>query len=196
VVRNVQNPDHRANNLANTKSRRVVRYQGNDKERNLRFEIRTPPACGSSQCVAKIDEVISRAKFSTVLVVTIVVPIGLLFSQLCALNCSLNNCSPAAPVKTAQSDDKPPCHHHGDKQESAPQPEKEKQPNRCPGHFESVASVPSVIGASGTLDQHTQPLAGPLASSRISFENHNVSLASDAPFRAPPVRAVISALRI
>jgi hypothetical protein len=153
-------------------------------------------ACGSSQCVAKIDDVMSRAKFSTVFVVTIVVPIGLLFSQLCALNCSLNNCSPAAPVKTAQSDDKQACHHHGEKQESAPQPEKDKQPNRCPGHFESVASVPSVIGASGTLDQHTQPLAGPLASSQISFENRNGSLASDAPFRAPPVRAVISALRI
>jgi len=140
--------------------------------------------------------VISRAKFSTVLVMTIVVPIGLLFSQLCALNCSLNNCSTAAPVKTAHSDDKPSCHHHGEKQESAPQPEKDKQPSRCPGHFESVASVPSAIGSSGTLSQHAQPLAGPLAASRISFENRNVSLASDAPFRAPPVRAVISALRI
>jgi hypothetical protein len=153
-------------------------------------------ACGSSQCVAKIDEVITRAKFWAVLGMTMIVPIGLLFSQLCALNCSLNNCSPAATVKTAHSDDKPACHHHGEKQESAPQPENDKQPIKCPGHFESIAGLPSVIGSSGATDHHEQQLVGPVAASQISFENHTCSLASDSPFRAPPVRAVISALRI
>jgi hypothetical protein len=158
--------------------------------------VRQSLACGSSQCVAKIDEVISRAKFSSVLVVTIAVTIGLLFSQLCALNCSLNNCSPAAPVKTAQSDDKQACHHHGDKKESAPQPEKDKQPTRCPGHFESIGGLPSVIGSSGALDRHAQPLAGPVVAAHLSFENHDDGRACDAPFRAPPARAVISTLRI
>jgi len=153
-------------------------------------------ACGSSQCVAKIDAVITSAKFWAVLGMTMIVPIGLLFSQLCALNCSLNKCSPVATVKTAHSDDKPACHHHGEKQESAPQPQNDKQPGRCPGHFESIAGLPSVIGSSGALDHHAQPLAGPVVAAHLSFENHNAGLACDAPFRAPPARAVISALRI
>jgi hypothetical protein len=163
----------------------------------MSIHVHTSLACGSSQCIAKIVGVISRAKFWAVLIVTIVVPTGLLFSQLCALNCALNSCSAAAIATTSpQNSESSACHHHGDKKESTPQPENDKQPDRCPGHVEANAGLPSVIGSLSALDRHAQPLAGPQLVTHIPYDNQNGGFACDAPFRAPPARAVTSALRI
>src|SRR5581483_10678196 len=128
------------------------------------------------------------AKYPLAVVVSLVVGVMLLGSQLCDFNCSLNGCALSAPVKTAEQAHAH-CHRHPGN--PTPQPQQGSQP--CAGHFDASALLSA--SASSIPASHPISFAPPLVDAPLaSFDASLERLALrplNKPDRSPPPQAVL-----
>ncbi|HJQ69240.1 MAG TPA: hypothetical protein VKA70_09720 [Blastocatellia bacterium] len=128
------------------------------------------------------------ARYQLAVVVSIALIAGLLYSQVCALNCTVYGCSTPASA-TDKSDQPAHCHE----QQSEPAPSHPDDRRDCPAHAELSALISSTVVTVGTfsLSLHA-PDTTPQAEIMIARPASGPRLSPDqSPFRAPPTHSIL-----
>jgi hypothetical protein len=140
----------------------------------------------------------AAGKSLTVLVTTILT-LGLMYSQVCNTVCVFAACSDQAKVKQpVQNKEVGHCHQHkspsGDSQPEPPQP---NGSHDCKTHNAINSLLPVTIAGADWLHQSSQPdVIAPFVFAVLTLEHLAGSSADITPFRAPPKRPQRSILRI
>jgi len=135
-------------------------------------------------------------------IVTTILSVGLLYSQVCNIACAFAACSDQAKVeRPVQNKEDGHCHHHESSAQGAQGSQSEpQQPNGshdCNTH-DTISSLPPVkVAAADWLYQFSQPdVIAPIVFTGFSLDHMIGSAAETIPFRAPPRRPQRSILRI
>ena len=127
--------------------------------------------------------------------VVLIFSIGLLYSQVCGVICSISNCSGSAPVKNAASvEHSSHCHQ---KRPSSQHERPSDGSHSCPGHH-SAASILTSETISTAVSHHVwQPAPAELVSSfEVLFDLAGSGADRVGHFRAPPRRPHFTVIRI
>ena len=128
------------------------------------------------------------ARYQLAVVVSIALIAGLLYSQVCALNCTLYGCLTPSRA-TEESDQSGHCHE----QQSEPAPSRPGNQPDCPAHSELSALISSTVIMVGTFSLSLHAPAAMPETGLMTFRPMGESrLAPDqAPFRAPPTYSIL-----
>jgi hypothetical protein len=121
--------------------------------------------------------------------------LGLLYSQVCGVICSISNCSaPAQVARPAKVEKAGHCHQH---QPSSQQKQPSDNSHGCPGHH-SAASILPVETISTAVTHHVWQLAPAelVYSFEVLFEPAGSDTDRAGRFRAPPRLPRLTVLRI
>jgi hypothetical protein len=121
--------------------------------------------------------------------------LGLLYSQVCGVICSISNClKPTTVGRAASAEQAGHCHQH---QPSSKQKQPSDNSHGCPGHH-SAASILPVETISTAVSHHVwQPAPFELVSSfEVLFDLAGSRADRVGHFRAPPRRPHFTVIRI
>src|SRR6266508_263449 len=121
--------------------------------------------------------------------------LGLLYSQVCGVICSVSNCSRPAPGRRAANvEHAGHCHQH---RPSSRQEQPSDDSHSCPGHHSAASILPSETISTAVSHYILQPAEAELAYSLdILFDLAGSEADRDGHFRAPPRLPHFTVLRI
>jgi hypothetical protein len=117
----------------------------------------------------------------------VVVAMGLICSQLCALNCALGSCI----FSTKQTQAAHHCHHHD---QSSQNNQKQSDQKDCHSNADVIAALPDGTPHISIEGQFNQALAATVVSFVFNSARENPRIG--LPFKSPPTTRSVSVLRI
>lgn len=136
------------------------------------------------------------------LIVTTILSLGLLYSQVCNLACAFAACSDQAKFeRPVQNKENGHCQHHETSaqsaQDSQPEPQQPSGSHDCNTHNTISSLLPVKIAGANWLHQSSQPdVVVPFIFTGFSLDHMIGGAAETIPFRSPPRRPQRSILRI
>src|SRR5262245_1338309 len=121
--------------------------------------------------------------------------LGLLYSQVCNVICSVSNCSMPSPVrKAANIEHSGHCHQ---KRQPSGQERPSDDSRSCPGHYSAASILPSETTSTVVKHHVWQPAAAEFGSSfEVLFDLTVSGTDCVCHFRAPPRRPHFTVIRI